>query len=204
MVLGQVIRGRGGAVLVKKHTTKKDRLNALKQRSIDIINKDGGLNFDAPGAVANQSLEGFLKSFRDKLAAADGLDSTQIFAELFKKLDDDKLQQLEEVADTKNRMKTEDKMLRYSTIMVGEILELEAADTHINIIKTQFIAHFVKVFGEEFNSERSGVANYDNSKFYIEVKNTQRYRQGLRQGTRTEQAEADGSAQEGEQRCTIS
>ena len=198
----KVLRITGGGI-VKKHMTKQERLKSLQMRSIESVSKDKELNlcFDIPSVDMPHGLQNLLQPVREKLDNAKAMSSQDLFVNIFAQLTDDKLKQLEEVADPKNRLKTEDKLTQCAYVMLEDLTILDNANVHVNYMRSQLFSHFFQAYGDEFYFERNGVASYDNVKFHTEVKGVVKYRQGIRMGTRAELPEEPVIADE--RRCTI-
>jgi hypothetical protein len=109
---------------------------------------------------------------------------------------------LKKVADPKNRVKTEDKLIQCAHIMLEDLTTLDNVNIHANYMRSQIISHFLHVYGEEFSMERNGVTGYDNAKFHADVRGVVKYRLGIMRATRL-QPEAEEVNIEVEPRCII-
>ncbi len=171
--------------MVKTHIDKKKQVQDLHSKAMEVITKDSTnliktLATDKPTTTISnglaQDLAGMIRKVTTLVADKEDKDIIDI---VLKATSDDGLEKLTKIFDPKVRIRTEERLLQMSHIILPDLVLLNNSEEHLAYTRNILINNIINIYTNVFNYEKGGVMLFDNSAFIKKVEGIINYRKAL-------------------------
>ncbi len=139
---------------------------------------------DKPTTTITDGLALDLKRMTDNITTlVNNTSENEIIDTTLKNTSDNNLRELMEIFDPKRRIRTEERLLQMSHILVTDLVLLDNAEQHLAYTRNILINTIINIFTNTFNYEKGGTMLFDNNGFLKKVEAEINYRKAVKDMT---------------------
>jgi hypothetical protein len=199
-----------GRLVATKHLKRDDAVVAMKKHVKAAISKSMGCD-EAVEEPCPAFLQSALKPLSIRLARMEEKIQAGCIKTFLRSVGEDDLESLIEImSDKKSGVRPENRLVQLGHVMVPDLVQLEHAKLHLDLLRKSFMHSFVEAFATSYAHQVGGATVFNNQQFEKDLIAEQNFREGLRgrsssdlEGSRAAAAASDDGVEGDSSSCTV-